>query len=292
MFHKILVATDGRDGGLDAAVLARQLVAPDGELLLAHIHHGYPISARAETGDYERVARADAQTLLAQASEQTGIRSTVAHGSPSVGRGLRELAERESADLVVIGATRRASVANMFTGDATRETLRAARGAVAVAPPGYAEWPNAIRAVGLAYDASHESRGAAAVARDLAVALDAKLSAIQVLDIPMYMAYADAGEGIGRDPLELAASKISKLGEFEPQVSFGYVGRELANASGTVDLLVMGSRSLGHVGKLLHSSRSQHLARRARCPLLVLPEAASAAYEGDSQRGQPVPVGS
>ena len=50
MFHKILVGTDGHDGGLDAAALARQLAAPDCELLLAHIHHGYPIAAKAENG--------------------------------------------------------------------------------------------------------------------------------------------------------------------------------------------------------------------------------------------------
>jgi nucleotide-binding universal stress UspA family protein len=87
------------------------LVAPDGELLLTHVHGGYPLVAKAETGDYERVIRDDAETLLAQASEQTGIRARILHGSSSVGRGLRELAERESADLVVVGSTRRGPTA-------------------------------------------------------------------------------------------------------------------------------------------------------------------------------------
>jgi nucleotide-binding universal stress UspA family protein len=293
MFRKILVATDGRDGGLDAAALARQLVAPDGQLLLVHIHHGYPIAAKAETGEYERAARTDAQALLARVSEETGIGSFKAHGAPSVGRGLRDLAEQESADLVVIGATRRAPIANIFVGDATRETLRAARGAVAVAPVGYAERPDAISTVGLAYDASHESRAAAAVARDLGVELDAKLSAIQVLDIPAYILYSDRPAGTpGKSPLELAAGDIAKLGEFEPRVSFGYVGNELADATHTVDLLVMGSRSVGRVGKLLRSSRSQNLARRARCPLLILPEPASDAYQSEHQANHPVTVGS
>ena len=208
---------------------------------------------RLRTGDYERVARADAQLLLTQASEQTGIYSVLAHGSPSVGRGLRELAEAEFVDLVVIGATRRAAIANIFGGDATRETLRAARGAVAVAPVGYADRPSAIRKIGVVYDASQESRGAAAVGRDLAGALRTKLSAIQVVDIPMYIVYSDL-------------------------------------ATETVDLLVMGSWSLGRVGQLLHSSRSQNLARRAQCPLLVVTEAAADVYRGDSRTGQPVPV--
>jgi nucleotide-binding universal stress UspA family protein len=291
MFHKILVGVDGRDGGLDAAALARQLVGPDGALLLVHIHHGYPIAAKAETGDYERIARADAQALLARVSKETGIRAVIAHGAPSVGRGIRDVAEQEAADLVVIGATRRAPIANIFVGDATRETLRAAHGAVAVAPVGYAEHPAAIRTVGVAFDASHESRGAAAVAHDLGAELHAKLSAIQVLDIPSYIIYSDrAAEMPGKSPLALAARDMPKLGEFEPQVSFGYVGDGLAEATHTVDLLVMGSRSLGRVGRLLRTSRSENLARRSRCPLLILPEPAAETYQGEHPTSRPVTV--
>jgi nucleotide-binding universal stress UspA family protein len=261
MFHKILVGTDGRDGGLDAVALACRLLAPDGELLLAHIHHGYPIAAKLETGEYERAAWAAAHALLARAGEQTGMQSLLAHGATSVGRGLDELAERESADLVVIGATRRSPITHMFAGDVTRETLRAARGAVAVAPVGYADRPNPIRSVAVAYDATHESRAAAAVAKALAGALDARLSAIQVLELPSYIIYSDR---IRAD--------------------------DHAEASATVDLLVMGSRSLGPVAKLLHSSRSQHLAGRANCPLLVMPEVASDAYRRENRTDQPVPV--
>jgi nucleotide-binding universal stress UspA family protein len=114
-----------------------------------------------------------------------------------------------------------------------------------------------------------------------------------VLDIPSYIMYSDrAAETPGKNPLQLAAGEMAKLGEFEPQVSFGYVGDRLADATHTVDLLVMGCRSLGRVGRLLRASRSVNLARRSHCALLVLPEPASEAYQGAHQTGRPVTVGS
>lgn len=54
------------------------------------------------------------------------------------------------------------------------------------------------------------------------------------------------------------------------------VGRGLHELSEQVgaDLLVVGSRSYGPIGRLMHGSTAQQLARTARCPLLVLTRAA------------------
>ncbi|HTP21823.1 MAG TPA: universal stress protein [Solirubrobacteraceae bacterium] len=38
----------------------------------------------------------------------------------------------------------------------------------------------------------------------------------------------------------------------------------------TIDLLVVGSRGYGPIGRLVHGSTSRALADAARCPLLVL----------------------
>lgn len=285
MFNKVLVGIDGHDGGIDAAALARQLVSPDGELVLAYIDVVYPVSAKGTGGDYDRVPRVDSQAVLEQACAQTGVRSHVSHVSTSVGRGLQESAALESADLVVVGATRRGPAARIFIGDDTRDTLKAVRGAVAVAPAGYADNANAIGKIGVAFDASPESRGAAAAARGLAGALHAKLTAIEVLDIPMYIFYSSRPrEGMpAQDPVKSVANEISQLGEFEPSVRFGNVQDELAKASRTVDLLVMGSQTLGRLRRLVHSSKSQDIARRAHCPLLVLTEAAAEAFNHNRQ---------
>jgi hypothetical protein len=71
MFHKVLVGIDGQGGGLDAAALARQLVAPDGELVLVHIDSGYPIPARGATGDFEHVRLVVAFRRWLSASRRT-----------------------------------------------------------------------------------------------------------------------------------------------------------------------------------------------------------------------------
>jgi len=51
--------------------------------------------------------------------------------------------------------------------------------------------------------------------------------------------------------------------------------------SASVDLLVVGSRGYGPLGRLVHGSTSHRLARLARCPLLVLPRAAGESIDTD-----------
>lgn len=292
MFHKVLVGIDGQAGGFDAAALARRLVAPDGELVLAYIDVAYPIAAKGEGGDYDRVIRIDSQAVLDEVCAQTGIRSHITHDATSVGRGLQELAERESADLVVVGATRRGPAARILIGDDTRDTLKAVRGAVAVAPAGYAAKSAAIRKIGLAYDGSSESRAAATVARDMALVLKSELTAIEVLDLPMYLIYSGKNRegGPAGNTMDEAAKEITALGDFEPRVSFGYVKDQLVSASDTLDLLVMGTRSVGLVRRLLNGSTSQDLVRSAHCAVLVLPEAACASYRADNSGDEPVSI--
>ena len=47
--------------------------------------------------------------------------------------------------------------------------------------------------------------------------------------------------------------------------------------SASLDLLIVGSRGYGPIGRLIHGSTLRELARRARCPLLVLPRSAPTA---------------
>ncbi len=290
MFHKVLVGIDGHGGGLDAAALARQLVASDGELVLVHIVAGYPIAAKGETGDYDRVRHVDSQAILEQASEQTGIRSHVAHDAATVGHGLQELAQRESADLVVVGATRRGPAARIFIGDDTRDTLRAVRGAVAVAPVGYADKASAIGKIGLAYDGSSASRAAATVARDLAMALNAELATAELVDVPAYLRHAGTThEGSpAPEPMNAVTNQIAALAGSEPHVSVEDANEQLIAAGGTVDLLIVGSRSVGLVRRLLHGGTNQDLVRVSHCPVLVVPEAASEAHGSHDHADQPV----
>ncbi|MGP0033171.1 MAG: universal stress protein [Solirubrobacteraceae bacterium] len=57
--------------------------------------------------------------------------------------------------------------------------------------------------------------------------------------------------------------------------------------SASLDLLILGSRSYGPLGRLVHGSTSQQLARTARCPLLVLTRAARESSESAGSQKRP-----
>ena len=71
-------------------------------------------------------------------------------------------------------------------------------------------------------------------------------------------------------------SESQPLGGVEPHAAYGQPAEELAVYSASLDLLIVGSRGYGPIGRLIHGSTSQQLARSARCPLLVLTHAAHA----------------
>jgi nucleotide-binding universal stress UspA family protein len=89
---------------------------------------------------------------------------------------------------------------------------------------------------------------------------------------------SDAGAAAESIPsyVDQARDRIAALGGVEPHAAYGMVAEELALYSASLDLLVVGSRGYGPIGRLVHGSTSQKLARTARCPLLVLTRGARA----------------
>lgn len=142
--------------------------------------------------------------------------------------------------------------------------------AVAVAPAGYAERPVVMGEIGVGYDGSPESERALAVAREFAKQLNAKVSAFEAVSLPL----GERGTGKAIEQLvEDAREQIAALGDVEPHAAYGEAAEELALYGASVDLLIVGSRGYGPIGRLMHGSTSQRLARSARCPLLVLTRA-------------------
>lgn len=292
MFEKGMIGIDDHDGGRDAIALARQLVGTDGELELAYIHQGYPIAGRGSNAEFERAERDRAHSVLARAAEESGIPKTVSVGSPSVGRGLHELAESEDADLLVVGSTRRGLLGRVTLGDDTSHALNGAPCAVAIAPAGYAQRAHQLADFGVAFNASEESHHAVAVARDIAAETGGELSALYAVGIPAYM-FAPGPlmtEAALEAYMEEAAQAIADLGDVEPHVVYGDPVDELTAYSGSVDLLIIGSRDYGPVGRLMHGSTSHRLARKARCPLLILTRAARGALGPQATGDHPVEV--
>jgi nucleotide-binding universal stress UspA family protein len=68
-----------------------------------------------------------------------------------------------------------------------------------------------------------------------------------------------------------AQERLDGLEGVDARAAYGSSAGVLAVYSGSVDLLIVGSRGYGPVGRLVHGSTSSRLARSAACPLLVLP---------------------
>jgi nucleotide-binding universal stress UspA family protein len=149
------------------------------------------------------------------------------------GRALHRLARKESAELLVVGSSHRGRTGRTMLGGQTLAALNGSSCAVAIAPRGYGMVEPELRTVGVGDAGTAESELAIRTARELAERHGAALEIRAVSD---------------GDPAE-----------------------ELATLAELLDLLVLGSRAYGPSGRLLSGSTSTQLARRAACPLLVVP---------------------
>lgn len=279
MFKQIVVGVDEHEGGRDAIALAKKLVAPAGRLTLAFVYCGDPYVYRGASAAFEATERERTLGRLEAARVEAGIDATLNFvGSTSAGRGLHELAEHRAADLLVLGSCRRSLLGRVMMGDDTRAALNGAPCAVAIASAGYVDEPTAMREIGVGYDGSPESEHALGLARELATECSAKVSAFEVVSLPRYLlrdGSTPLDESI-EDFVRDARERIRALGGVEPHAAYGHPGEELAMYSASLDLLIVGSRGYGPIGRMIHGSTSHQLARTARCPLLVLPRAARA----------------
>jgi nucleotide-binding universal stress UspA family protein len=268
MFKNVLVGVDGRPTGRDAIALASQLMDPDGKLTLAYVRSDEVAEDLEDSNkllDRERI----------EADVKAGLLSVV---SASPGRGLHQQAEKQGADLLVVGSCRHGAFGRAILGDDTRAALNGAPCAVAIASVGYAERREPIAKVGVGYNGSPESDAALAVARALAAPTGATVHALEVVSIPS-LAYGGLmapaiGESIDA-LLQAASSRMEQLSNAEGRAVYGLTGEELAAFGDEVDILVVGSRGYGPVRRLVLGTTSDYLERHARCPLLVLPRVAS-----------------
>lgn len=155
MANKIIVSYDGTDNDRDALALGKLLTAAGGSLALAYVRH----STEAEPGR-ERLAQDEAEQLLAKGAEWLGDPTIPLHVilSISTPEGLRQLALREEADLVVFGSEYRTTPGHVFPQASAQRLLDGGPLAVAIAPAGLRERTDAaietIAVVGEEGDAS------------------------------------------------------------------------------------------------------------------------------------------
>lgn len=279
-FSNVIVGVDGREGGHDAVELAKQLAAPGARITLAHIRNTDWAQGKAG-GLGVPLSHATAEALLQKELDRAGIEAeTASIAATPPARGLHVLAGEIGADLLVIGSSRHASLGRVLIGSVTRTTFHGARCAIAVAPYGYAREEHLLQKLGVGYNGTPESQRALEAAQEIAARHRASVSALWVVSIedvrrerPIPADQPEEAEIL----LQRCHHELERIGGIHRDAVYGGPREELSHLSQRVDLLVVGSRSYGPWGRLLHGSISSYLLGHAACPLLVLPRAAAPA---------------
>jgi len=282
MFRKIVVGYDGPERGGEAIALAELLRDPrHGTLVLtsAYLPSPAPSAPLVVLPDLREPTEAALDTARAQLEGRVPVRTVVVPAAPS--RALSETAEREHADLVVVGSSHRGTFGRALPGSTGQQLLQGAPCAVAIAPSGYKG--GEIHRIGVAYDGSPEAEAALHKAEGLAVELDAALTVYCVVEPPPATASMIAAGTGGEWPSVTAKQHARRLLYFvadhapeglrpETLLLHGHAAAEISRrAAGVVDVLFAGSRGCGPLRRAIQGSVSGALVRTAGCPVVITP---------------------
>jgi nucleotide-binding universal stress UspA family protein len=289
MYSRIVVGYDDSDQANDALSLGQLLASLNSAtlVLVSVVSHG-PVSVGSGADRApERPLRERAQSALEQARSKLAPHITVeceVVEDNSAARGLQHLAEEQAAELVVLGSGRHGSTGHVTAGSVGSRLLHGSMCPVAVAPRGFAQREAlGITRVGVAFDGSPEASQALDHAVGLCHAANASLRAVSVVGEPLgfgfvhtfgYGEYVDLLKNALQQRLDEALEQIDGSLVTGGAVFEGDPAEVLASQSGeSFDLLVMGSRAYGPVGRVLLGSVSSKLMRTCPTALVVVPRA-------------------
>ncbi len=277
--RRVLVGYDGTEGGRDAVALARTLAAPDAELLLVDVIPPVGISFM-HPRRLEDEEPPQAQGFFLEAHRDlAGWRvETRTYVANSPARVLTEIAETEGSDLIVIGPCHPGIVGRILLGSVGTGLMHGAAAPVAAAPRGHAEHGRrSVRQIAVAWDGSPEAREALLRAEGLARLDSAGLRLVTVdvqqTTLPGMIGWEPPAPKSPREILDEGVASASSDLEVAGRLIHGTsIPRAIADDCRTgVDLLVVGSRGYGALGRVLVGSVATGLLHRARCPLLTVP---------------------
>jgi len=147
MSPRAIISYDDTPGDHDALMLGRILADAGADLTLAYVRH----CAQSERSQ-EAVEEREAETLLQRGADWfSGLRVDARVViSPSTPEGLRGLAEKEEADILVFGSDYRTAPGHVAPQHTTQALLEGGSTAVAIAPAGYhGQWAPRVRRIGV-----------------------------------------------------------------------------------------------------------------------------------------------
>jgi nucleotide-binding universal stress UspA family protein len=269
--RKLVIGYDGTPEGEDALALARVLAPALGAAELVAVCVKAVAHPRPRGHGWRERLEQEAERTLAGATGDDLRRRAIVSSSPA--RGLFELAEREGADLLVVGSSHHSGLGAVLAGSVGRALLQGAPCPVALAPRGYHKQDvDRLRVLGVGFDGSAEAERALDETIELARGAEATMRVIAALT-PVEGPYdgvsrhetlqEEVGAAVDRCPPELRADGRTRKGAAVA------VLRDEADMG--IDLLVLGSRGYGPVLRTWLGSVTAELVRSAPCPLLLVP---------------------
>ena len=300
MFHKILLCSDGSDCALDAArvgaVLARHLGAEVLALqiceapmpILTQAGPGSMLLGKAVSDQYvtkqAQLHQERMQSLFAEADVCCQVLQETGHPV----EGIVRVAERETADLIVLGSRGLHGIKEFFLGSVSSGVLHHAPCSVLIvrgenAPCATQEFQRIL----LVSDGSEGADKAGKAAVEFAQKFSTSLTVLNVVEpfsnLPL-LPDEDYGLISDVDP-EVVTTRLLELVRRNTLSSAKEAGvycgfhQEKGAAEETIirfanqqraDLIVMGSRGLGGFGRMLLGSVSNYVAHHANCPVLIV----------------------
>jgi nucleotide-binding universal stress UspA family protein len=248
---------------------------------------GAPLIVAAVDGDAARDSLERVRARLDAAPELRSELRVVERRSAS--HGLTEVLAEVSAGLGVVGATSRGAVGRAVVGSTAERVIHDASCPIAVVPRGFAG--GVPRTVGVAYTKSPEAEQALRSGVVLAQAAGATLRVITVLHeeagtlgpnrlgaramqaIPEEL--ASQHHIAHREAVDAAIAETGGEVDSEIELLYGDPAEGLLGFTGSLDLLVMGSRAHGPRSGVLLGGVSRRVTAESRCPVVVLPRGAA-----------------
>ena len=208
MAPTIIVSYDGTANDTDALALGQLLAGAGGSLALAYVRHAVEADPAREAQ-----AQADTAALLEAGATWLGDPDVPRHivVSGSTPEGLRDLAEREHADLIVFGSEYRTSPGSVQPGTSALRLLEGGPIAIAVAPAGFSGRGDVPIATVATIVGDDGDPGPRETAESLAAALKATVIDRGEGEIGLAVVGSKPGTAAGRVTLSAAAQYLIEM---------------------------------------------------------------------------------